>query len=133
MRIFLPVGASYDSDSKTVRELLLPGRGEHADVLGEPAPEVIFSDFGDNSLNFDLRVWTENQVQTPTTIKERFVFRDFEACRKAHIELPLPQRDLHIRSVSEPLMAELRRQGRLKECAGGALSVDRGSALCRVR
>jgi small-conductance mechanosensitive channel len=111
VRISLSVGVSYDSNPKAVRALLLAVADQHADVLHEPAPEVIFSAFGDSSLNFDLRVWTEKQVQTPTRLKSDLYFEIFEACQKAQIEIPFPQRDLHIRSVSEPLMAVLASTG----------------------
>ncbi|HZS49057.1 MAG TPA: mechanosensitive ion channel family protein, partial [Blastocatellia bacterium] len=79
----------------------------HSDVLSDPAPEVIFRDFGDSSLDFELRVWTIQQVQTPVRLKSDLYFAIFEAFQEARIELPFPQRDLHIRSVSEPLQSAL--------------------------
>ncbi|HEY1799829.1 MAG TPA: mechanosensitive ion channel domain-containing protein [Terriglobales bacterium] len=107
VRISLPLGVSYDSDPKAVREVILAVAHSHADVLHDPAPEVIFTEFGDSSLNFELRVWTIQQVQTPTRLKSDLYFALFEAFRKESIEIPFPQRDLHVRSISEQLSTVL--------------------------
>ncbi len=107
VRISLPVGVSYDSDPKKVREVLLAVARTHPDVLADPAPEVIFVGLGDSSLNFELRVWTIQQVQTPARLKSDLYFAIFEAFRKENIEMPFPQRDLHLRSIAGPLVAAL--------------------------
>ncbi len=107
VRISLPVGVSYDCDPKHVREIILAVARNHADVLAEPSPEVIFLEFGDSSLNFELRVWTIQQVRTPGVLKSDLYFAIFEAFRREAIEIPFPQRDLHVRSISEPLSAAL--------------------------
>ncbi len=107
VRISMPVGTSYGSDPKAVRELLLNIARSHEDVLAVPAPEVIFLDFGDSSLDFELRVWTIRHVQTPAKLKSDLYFAIFEAFRKEGIEIPFPQRDLHVRSIAEPLSSAL--------------------------
>lgn len=107
VRISLRLGVSYDSDPKTVRDLLLQIAAQHSDVLSDPAPEVIFRDFGDSSLDFELRVWTIRQVQTPSRLRSDLYFAVFEALQNAGIEIPFPQRDLHVRSISEPLASAL--------------------------
>ena len=107
VRISLSFGVSYDSDPRSVRDVTLGVAKAHKDVLPEPAPEVIFMEFGDSSLNFELRVWTIQQVQTPTRLKSDLYFAIFEAFRKQNIEIPFPQRDLHIRLVSEAASSAL--------------------------
>jgi small-conductance mechanosensitive channel len=107
VRLSLPLGVSYDSDPKRVREILVSVAKDHPDVLPDPAPEVIFSEFGDSSLNFELRIWTIQQVQTPSRLKSDLYFAIFEAFREAGIEIPFPQRDLHVRSISEPFSSAL--------------------------
>ncbi len=107
VRISLPIGVSYDSDPQAVRESILAVARAHRDVLGEPSPEVIFTEYGDSTLNFELRVWTVQQVQTPSRLKSDLYFAIFEAFRKENIELPFPQRDLHIRSVSKDASSSL--------------------------
>jgi small-conductance mechanosensitive channel len=107
VRISLAVGVSYDSDPKVVKEVILAVARSHSDVLADPSPEAIFAELGESSLNFELRVWTIQQVQTPARLKSDLYFAIFEAFRKEGIEIPFPQRDLHIRSISEPLASAL--------------------------
>lgn len=100
VRVSLPVGVSYDCNPAEVREVLLHVGGMHPDVLSDPPPDVIFEDFGDSSLDFQLRVWTESRVQVPAVLKSDLYFAVFEEFRKRNIEIPFPQRDLHLRSIS---------------------------------
>jgi small-conductance mechanosensitive channel len=100
IRFSVPVGVSYGSDPDKVREILLSVAVEHPDVLSNPKPDVIFRQFGDSSLDFELRVWTIRQVQTPQILKSDLYFRIFRAFRENGIEIPFPQRDLHLRSAS---------------------------------
>jgi small-conductance mechanosensitive channel len=90
-----------------VREVLLAVARSHSDVLADPSPEVIFAELGESSLNFELRARTIQQVQTPARLQSDLYFAIFEAFRKEGIEMPFPQRDLHIRSVAELLSAAL--------------------------
>ncbi|HTR66934.1 MAG TPA: hypothetical protein VMH85_14245, partial [Terriglobales bacterium] len=103
VRFSIPVGVSYSSDPEKVRELLLEAARQHPDVLPDPAPEVIFQGFGDSSLNFLLRVFTINQVQTPLKLKSDLYFSIFRIFSEHGIEIPFPQRDLHLRSVAMPI------------------------------
>jgi small-conductance mechanosensitive channel len=98
VRISIPVGVGYDSDPERVRELLLRAAADNPDVLADPKPDVIFSDYGDNSLNFVLRVWTCTRAHTPVILKSDLYFTLFKVFADNGIELPFPQRDLHIRS-----------------------------------
>lgn len=107
VRISIRVGVSYDSDPNTVRTVLLAVAKNHPDVLPDPPPEVILIELGDSSLNFELRVWTIRHVQTPARLKSDLYFDIFATFRKEGIEIPFPQRDLHIRSVADPLVASL--------------------------
>ncbi len=107
VRIALPVGVSYGSNPQVVREVILAIAQSHPDVLADPGPEVIFLDFGDSSLDFELRVWTIQQVQTPARLKSDLYFALFDAFRERGIEIPFPQRDLHVRSISEPFSSAL--------------------------
>lgn len=100
VRISLTVGVSYNADPKIVREVLLQIATQHSDILSDPPPEIIFLDFGDSSLNFELRIWTIRQVQTPLRLKSDLYFAIFEAFREKAIEIPFPQRDLHLRSIA---------------------------------
>jgi small-conductance mechanosensitive channel len=103
VRIVLSVGTSYSSDPKKVRRLLLQVASEHPDVLADPAPDVVFTAFGDSSLDFELRVWTMSQVRTPQILRSDLYFAIFDLFKQQNIEIPFPQRDLHLRSVSVPI------------------------------
>jgi small-conductance mechanosensitive channel len=61
-------------------------------------PDVIFDEFGDSSLNFILRVWTTKLIQTPQVLKSQLYFEIFKRFREDGIEIPFPQRDLHIKN-----------------------------------
>ena len=103
VRITIPVGVSYSSDPGEVRQILLDVARGHPDVLETPKPDVIFIGFGDSSLDFELRIWTTKQVQTPKIISSDFYFSIFQAFAERGIEIPFPQRDLHVRSVEVPI------------------------------
>ena len=98
VRVSLPVGVGYESDPEIVRETMLLAARENPDVLTEPAPDVIFTDYGESSINFSLRVWTASQTHTPQVLKSDLYFALFKMFGERGIELPFPQRDLHIRS-----------------------------------
>lgn len=98
IRLSIPIGVCYESDIEEVRDLLLGVARANRDVLQEPAPDVILTDFGDSSINFSLRVWTTTQVRTTNTLKSDLSFAMHRAFAKRGIEIPFPQRDLHIRS-----------------------------------
>jgi small-conductance mechanosensitive channel len=103
VRISLPVGVSYSSDPEKVRALLLETALRHPDVLQSPPPDVLFSGFGDSALNFELRIWSTRQVHTPMILKSDLYFAIFRAFSQNGIEIPFPQRDLHVKSVALPI------------------------------
>ncbi len=103
VRFPIPLGVSYGSDPDEVREVVLDVARRHPDVLSDPPPEIIFTGFGSSSLDFELRVWTTTRVQFPRILASEIYFLIFRAFKENGIEIPFPQRDLHIRSVSIPI------------------------------
>ena len=103
VRISVPVGVGYSSDPDKIRTILLQAAIAHPDVLSQPAADVIFTDYGDNSLNFSLRVWTMNKAHVSASLRSDLYFDLFRRFAEAGIELPFPQRDLHLRSSDIPL------------------------------
>jgi small-conductance mechanosensitive channel len=99
VRFALSLGVSYGSDPAEVREVLLRVARDNREVLPEPPPDVLFTGFGDSSLNFDLRFWTIARVQTPRILKSDLYFAIFQAFQERGIEIPFPQRDLHLRTA----------------------------------
>jgi small-conductance mechanosensitive channel len=126
VRFSVAVGVSYDSDPQQVRSLLLEIAQNHPDVLKQPAPDVIFTEFADSSLNFELRVFTVKQVQTPAKLKSDLLFSIFEAFRQNQIEIPFPQRDLHLKSLP-PSLADLEKL-RLNQPESARSGESRGAA-----
>lgn len=102
VRFSVDLGVSYGSKPEQVREILLEVAQAHPEVLVAPPPEVLFTGFGDSSLNFSLRVWTDN-VQQPRRLKSDLYFATFKAFAEQGIEIPFPQRDLHLKSVHVPI------------------------------
>ena len=94
IRITIPVGVAYGSDTEKAHELLLAAAREHADVLEDPAPIAVFEGFGDNALNFTLRCYLPNMDNYFLTINELHMAID-RAFREAGISIAFPQRDVH--------------------------------------
>lgn len=98
IRIDVPVGVAYASDAEKVREVLLGVAAENPGVLRDPGPDVIFGEYGESSLNFILRVWTSEYITRPIVLRSELNFAIQKQFRKNSIEIPFPQRDIHIRS-----------------------------------
>ena len=96
-RLIIPVGVAYGSDIRLVKRSLLEAAKSHQDVLLRPRPEVRFQEFGDSSLNFELLVWTGEPKKQPR-IKSDLNYRIEASLHRYKIEVPFPQRDLHLRS-----------------------------------
>lgn len=98
LRLTLPVGVAYGTDTRLVmRTLQEVGQG-HAHVVAEPKTRVVFVGFGDSTLNFELRVYLEHFdyfIDTRNDLNVRIAERFAEQ----GIEIAFPQRDLHIRSI----------------------------------
>lgn len=111
-RIHVPVGVAYGSDPRRVRSCLLDAARSHPDVLPSPRPRVEHLGFGDSSLAFDLLVWTRDP-RGQHRLRSDLYFRAQAALARAGIEIPFPQRDLHVKSRAlEPLLeAAARRFG----------------------
>ena len=97
VRFEIPVGVSYGSDVRLVERLLLEVARENADVLKEPPPDVCFREFGESSLNFVLRVWNQSHVHRKLVLYSALNFAIHDKFKEHGVEIPFPQRDLHIR------------------------------------
>ncbi|MBD2090052.1 mechanosensitive ion channel [Microcoleus sp. FACHB-1515] len=98
-RLHLPVGVAFSADPQTVRSALIEAAQSHPEVLKNPAPQVFFTGFGESALNFDLLVWT-TKPNRQFILKSDLYFRIFEVLKERDIQIPFPQRDLHLRSSS---------------------------------
>ncbi|HSG67496.1 MAG TPA: mechanosensitive ion channel domain-containing protein [Bacteroidales bacterium] len=97
-RIEVIAGVSYGSNPHRVKELFDKILNEHPDILKDPAPRVLFNDMGESSLDFRLLFWTSS-FEEWLRIRSEVIFNIFDTLKAEGIEIPFPQRDLHIRSV----------------------------------
>jgi small-conductance mechanosensitive channel len=100
VRFRIPVGVAYGSDVNKVREALIAAGQSNPHVLRDPAPSVFLNQFGDSSIDFELVVWSSEMSHRPSRFKSDLNFAIEKKFREAGIEIPFPQRDLHIRSGS---------------------------------
>ncbi len=101
IRIHVTMGVSYASDTRKVESILLEVAKNHSKVLKWPEPEVWFREFGDSSLNFEMLVWILDPPMRQK-ISSELMFEIFDAFAREGIEIPFPQRDLHLRSGWPP-------------------------------
>jgi len=88
------VGVAYGSDTKKVKELLLVSVDRQAKVLKNPKPIVMFNDFGDSALIFEIYFFVKDSFRVPM-IKSDIRFRIDDLFRENNITIPFPQRDVH--------------------------------------
>jgi len=96
-RLVAEVGVSYDSDVDKVLRALLEVAEENPHVLDRPKPDVLFRSFGDSAWNMAMRVWIANPKQYNKVLSDLNI-AIVHKFREYGIEIPFPQRDLHVRS-----------------------------------
>lgn len=96
-RVDISVGVSYGSDLETVLKALQEVADENSYILSEPRAQVHLIEFGDSSWNMQLRAWIGNVKDHPHVRNElnKAIVRKF---REYNVEIPFPQRDLHVKS-----------------------------------
>jgi len=97
-RVEIPVGVAYGSDVQQVMATLKACLDDHPDILRWPEPYVLFRGFGESSLDFEARGYVAN-VERRLRISSELCQAIERALRETGIEIPFPQRDLHIRSA----------------------------------
>jgi small-conductance mechanosensitive channel len=98
VRFRIPVGVAYGTEVDKLKVLLLEVAHEHPKALRDPPPSVFFDGFGDSSLHFELAVWTAEMTSNPRRFRSDLNFAIEKKLRENSIEIPFPQRDLHLRS-----------------------------------
>ncbi len=99
IRLDLDVGVSYDADPRQVEEILVDAAKKEPLVARYRRPEVRFVAYGDNSINFQLLFWIDVRTTARRRVRSALYFTIFDALKAAGIEIPFPQRDLHIRDL----------------------------------
>jgi small-conductance mechanosensitive channel len=104
-RFSIPLSVSYDCDPDQVKKILLECVRGNRDVVEKPSPFVRLQDFGDNGLKFELLFWTYN-VWRIENLKSEIRYGIFRAFRANGINIPFPQRDIHVRVNGKDLPTE---------------------------
>lgn len=102
VRIRIPVGVSYASDLATAQRLMIEAASTPARVLRDPAPRVWLKGFGDSSVDHEILVWISDPEEGVGNVQSEILNRLWVLFKDNGIEIPFPQRDIHIRT-SAPL------------------------------
>ncbi len=109
-RLEVPVGVAYGTDPEVVLELLARTAAGNELVADDPPPWAVFKGFGDSSLNFVLYAWV-NRYDDGLSVMSQLAVAINGALKDAGIEIPFPQRDLHLRSIDSSVGERLAGRG----------------------
>lgn len=107
-RIDIPVGVAYGSDPNKVLALLSDIAHSTKGVSSNPEPTVLFTGFGESALNFSVRAWTASYDDS-VFIRSDMAVRIHDSFKKSGIQIPFPQRDLHIQSISPEILMQIKK------------------------
>ncbi|HLS95555.1 small conductance mechanosensitive channel [Sphingobacterium allocomposti] len=97
-RTWFDIRVAYNSDLRKAKEILMDVIAENEFAFKDPAPQVVVTELGDSAINLSIRVTTSNEYFW--TMQEQLIISCKEALDAAGIEIPFPQRDIHIRTNS---------------------------------
>ena len=98
VRFRVPVSVAYGSDVRLVERLLLEVARDCDDVLREPESAVRFLAFGDSGLHFEVWVWSSSLLHRKPVLISELNFAIYDKFAAAGVQIPFPQRDLHVRT-----------------------------------
>lgn len=97
-RCRIAVGVAYGSEPLRVEEALLAAAVGVEGILEDPPPSVRFRAFGESTLEFELLCWMDHVLHGPGAVRSRLHHRIYEELAARHIEIPFPQRVVHLKS-----------------------------------
>lgn len=107
VRLNFPVGVSYKEDPARINKLLMEVAAANSGVLTSPKPYVLFDSYGDSSLNFILQAWTSEYIDRPNILKSELYYEIFAKFKENKVEIPFPQRDIHLKSGFEKVVDKI--------------------------
>ncbi|MEX0942032.1 MAG: mechanosensitive ion channel domain-containing protein [Pseudomonadales bacterium] len=98
LRLRTEVGVHYKSDVKKAMALCLEAAAEVPRVLEDPAPSVLMRGFGDSSVDLEVRYWIDDPMNGRANVGSALLVNIWDKFAANDIEIPFPQRDLHLRT-----------------------------------
>jgi len=98
VRIRTPIGVSYKSDIHKARDICVAAASDTPRVLKQPAPLCHLVEFGDSSVNLELRFWINDPRNGVVNVKSEVLLKIWDRFKEEGIEIPFPQRDVHLSS-----------------------------------
>ena len=105
VRIKADVGVAYATDIPEAIRICKEATKDIPRVLADPAPNCLLKEFGDSSINLQIRFWIDDAPQGVSNVRSEVLIAVWKAFREHQIEIPFPQRDLHIKSDDFPRVA----------------------------
>ncbi|MBR9976368.1 MAG: mechanosensitive ion channel [Bacteroidetes bacterium] len=102
VRFNFEIGVAYGEDPEVVREILLEIANANSGVIRERKSDVLLKEFGDSSIVFILRVWTQEYADRPGVLHSQINYEIARRFKEKGIQIPFPQRDVHIIPPPEP-------------------------------
>ncbi|HEX2763550.1 MAG TPA: mechanosensitive ion channel domain-containing protein [Allosphingosinicella sp.] len=106
VRVHIPVGVAYDCDLALAQKLMIQAATESKRVLDTRPPSVWLVAFGESSVDHEILIWIADPEGGVGTVRSEILNRVWELFKENDIQLPFPQRDLHIKDWPGPLPAE---------------------------
>jgi small-conductance mechanosensitive channel len=103
VRLKVPIGVSYNSDPHQCIQLVLAAAAAVPRILTSPAPTCPLRGFGDSSVDLELRFWVSDPSTGVANVQSEVLLKIWDSFKAHNIEIPFPQRDLHIRSSTDVL------------------------------
>lgn len=99
VRVHIPVGVSYDGDLALAQRLMIEAAGASPRVLQSPKPVVWLRGFGDSSVDHEILVWISDPEAGVGNVQSEILNRLWDLFKENDVEIPFPQRDIHIKSL----------------------------------
>ena len=96
VRLKIPIGVAYDTDLRLAQRLCLEAAADTQRILRRPEPSCLLMRFGDSAIEMELRVWISDPERGVSNVKSEVLFKIWEKFKSAKVEIPYPQRVLHV-------------------------------------
>ena len=108
LRLKIPVGVHYKSDVNKAIELCLEAAADVKRVMTLPKTGCLMKGFGDSSVDLEIRIWIQDPMNGCSNVKSEVLLGVWNKFHEHGIEIPYPQRDLHLRSISKESLVEIK-------------------------